>query len=441
MSELVSVARNRSVLELASDIDFWRELNPDFAVTDSEINPSHAPCELSASALESSIKEIREQGYFSLDRVLDQGEIDRMAGLVKRLVEMDWPAPFAAVYDDFWKIIQRCSRIAENILGPGYKVMPNFWVFHVPAHRSGSGWVPHRDRHWNETLKADRTPLTLRLWIPLTDATTSNGCIFVLPGNLDPDYPNNLSSDKVQNIQNARCLPAAAGSVLGWNEAILHWDSNSSEDNASPRISLAFTLQADVVAFESPLMEPLVLPSFSQRLGLIGQMIKRFESREPRPMTQDTWKLANKLSEQVAVTQCQCNSCAAKLEIAIDAEMSRKQPNLQRALIEATKLADLVTQERGAGNVNKASKIASKALAMLGFSEEVDFVEAVELNILGLDRTITPKEPTNGASPTPQSAFGRGPEVGSLTPLEPEAELEQILAILVKALGPQDPRR
>ncbi len=385
--------------------------------------------------------DIKEHGYIQLDNVLNKDEVARMAKLVQSLVDRDWPAPFAAVYDQFWQLLQRCGQPAAHIFGADYRLMPNFWVSHVLASSEGRGWTPHRDRPYVNTLKGDGLPLTMRLWVPLTDATTKNSCIGVVPADLDPDYPNDLKNKTVHNPQHAKILPAGAGSILAWNEALLHWGTSADEDAEHPRISMAFTVQANFSAFEGPLLDPLVTPGFKHRLGLIGHMLKRYENREPQPITKATWDVAMQLSGLCdPVGRCQCSTCFPHPEQALLVDSTDQPKSFYRALVEASRLADTVMHERGLGNISKADNLATIALDMLGLTADADFVEVIETQFLhALDPANVVKTAANesaaAASTTPVA--GAGPQSQKESDLSAEAELDQFLAVLVKALGPQ----
>ena len=63
-------------------------------------------------------------------------------------------------------------------------------------------------------------PKSVSVWVALSDATTLNGCIYILPADRDPSYRNdslNLREEKWANfIQNFRALPVNAGTAIIW---------------------------------------------------------------------------------------------------------------------------------------------------------------------------------------------------------------------------------
>lgn len=54
----------------------------------------------------------------------------------------------------------------------------------MPPSDQGAGWGPHRDRV-QPTLDEDNSPHSLTVWLPFTDATPLNGCMYVLPAHHD----------------------------------------------------------------------------------------------------------------------------------------------------------------------------------------------------------------------------------------------------------------
>ena len=172
-------------------------------------------------------------------------------------------------------------------MGRDYRALPDFWVL-ARTNENAAGWGPHRDR-CVPTLDPDNSPHTLTVWLPFTDATPLNGCMYVLPGTPHDDRFVGAAGTagqqhRPQSTQDIRALPATAGSMLAWNQAVLHWGSRGSRLGTGPRISAAFEFQrADRPAFNSPLLDPHRIPSFSERLGLIGKRVLRYRHMYPLP--------------------------------------------------------------------------------------------------------------------------------------------------------------
>ena len=120
------------------------------------------------------------------------------------------------------------------------------------------------------------------MWIPLTDATPLNSCIYLVPADRDPTYGTPEDRQWQHKHADVRALPAAAGSVLSWTQAVLHWGSSASARETLPRISVAFEFQSgQVPPMNDPLTRPNEIPGFDQRLALIGKQILQYRHMYP----------------------------------------------------------------------------------------------------------------------------------------------------------------
>ena len=123
--------------------------------------------------------------------------------------------------------------------------------------------------------------MSLSLWLPLTDVNEANGCMHVV------EYPatENLTGDAISDEELravATALPAAAGSVLGWPQDVVHFGGRYGAKAANARLSLSFEFQN--TSFD-PLAEPLLdtknLPSFEARLKLLNQQFQKYQHIDP----------------------------------------------------------------------------------------------------------------------------------------------------------------
>ncbi len=268
---------NSSFYDKATSPDFWLRLNPDLHIEGQDVRRPWEPVSIAVKELDDLKLDMVEEGYFSTKPLLDLEEVGLLADAVEVLWADHWPTVFAMVYDEFWQVYQRASGLLQHVLGPGYKQLANYWVYYVDNEKGSSGWAPHRDRAQMHTIRSDGVPNSMTIWIALTDATPLNGCMYVLPASFDPNYPHSPGAFAVPNVQDVRALPASAGSILSWNESLIHWGGRSSDKGSGPRISAACAFQrGDVDPYESPLLDPFVVPPFKVRLGLIGQQLYRF---------------------------------------------------------------------------------------------------------------------------------------------------------------------
>jgi hypothetical protein len=97
-------------------------------------------------------------------------------------------------------------------------------------------------------------------------------------------------------------LPAAVGSVLGWNNRLIHWGGRATELATCPRISIAAEfLHARTRPHRSELpVYGVTVPDFPTRLRVIGRAIQKYEKFEP--LMRRYRDLAAKLVEEVSST-------------------------------------------------------------------------------------------------------------------------------------------
>ncbi len=221
------------------------------------------------------------EGYFHLPPLAWQLPLDDMARAIVRLTEAGFVAPFCFMYDEFWLMFIKLNGLLRQLLGEDYWMLPNFWAWYIDPRAGQSGWRPHRDGG-HVSLLADRRPKSLSVWLPLTDATPLNGCMYVLPAHLDPTYGTPRDGQWSIQLQDVRALPGAAGSLFVWTQALLHWGSRSSPLASGPRISMSVEFQrGDIPPMSQPLISPLSLPSPGERLKLICRQVLQYQNMQP----------------------------------------------------------------------------------------------------------------------------------------------------------------
>ncbi|HTJ42063.1 MAG TPA: phytanoyl-CoA dioxygenase family protein [Kofleriaceae bacterium] len=205
--------------------------------------------------------ELAQQGYFELGPALPEDVIAR----ARRDVEAKREAAFED--DALWDVLDALWPIAREALDGDAALLPAWWAWCVaPGER---GWPPHRDSPANAFDHASKLA-RVTLWVPLADATTRNGCMFVVPANWDYEYLNPKARGAVAHEQFIRAVPARAGSILGWSHALLHWGGACAPET-SPRVSTSFEfIRADLAAPQK--YEPGWRPAPSERPALLEQM-------------------------------------------------------------------------------------------------------------------------------------------------------------------------
>ena len=257
------------------DPDFWRAFAPGLHVGDArsvEALQAIAPSPADMAAIRALVV---EEGYFQASNITWPMDVGVMADTVRALDSAGLPPVFAFLYDEFWMPFYMLQPVYAGLLGD-YMMLPDFWVWNVDPARGDAGWRPHRDKG-HSSLFPDGSPKSLTTWMPLSKATPLNGCMYIVPATQDPTY--NTPNDKEWKFEHAgiRALPAEAGDVFMWNQAVLHWGSRTSPRGGASRVSMAFEFQrADVAPFNQPLMAPLAFHDFGVRLRLIAKQILQY---------------------------------------------------------------------------------------------------------------------------------------------------------------------
>ncbi|MFO1012648.1 MAG: phytanoyl-CoA dioxygenase family protein [Caulobacteraceae bacterium] len=268
------------VSEIASP-DFWRRNFPALHISDRLQKWNQAGLPMTDESRNLYFARMMEEGYFQ-----DQSEAcDRIAPLLAEAVtickRLDIPPAFLFLFDEPWEMFYSLHPMISSFLGPNYKVLPDFWTWHVDPQAGEAGWRPHRDKG-RATLAPNGVPTTLTIWIPLTEATPQNGCMYILPANRDPVY--NTPNEKNWQVDMAaiRALPGKPGDFFCWNQAVLHWGSMTSRFAKGPRMSMALEFQrADIPAWNTPLMDPFTNHTFEDRLKLVGKQILQYKHMYP----------------------------------------------------------------------------------------------------------------------------------------------------------------
>lgn len=226
-------------------VEFWKELLPNFHICDRDYLHCN-PLYFSDDVLNEVKERMKQEGYLSIDPINWDIDIEQLAFGVKKLHDNKINPIYVTIYDEYWLLFQKLHNLISSIIGD-YKNRLRIWVWYIDPTKEQPGFTIHREYELVDTI--GELPKNLSLWIPLTDATTLNSCMFVVPANRDPKYLKHTPKEYTFKYEDIRALPIKAGGILGWNHSILHWGSRSSNRTNNPRISISAEFQSLDLAF------------------------------------------------------------------------------------------------------------------------------------------------------------------------------------------------
>lgn len=239
----------------------------------------------------------RRERYFETPQLLTSSTLAQLNAAIDAVTAAGWPALFALVGDLFWL----CPRIAAvrqlvtSRIGDGYQQIPHVWLHIVRKVDGAGGWLPHFDGF---------RPARVSVWLALTEATTTNGCMFLVPPNALPESFRTLkietlaTIDVMRAMHATRALPVPAGAAVGWDFDVFHWGGRAVNPDAERRsISMEFLGRAGTAdRDELPLLDLTgPLPPLDVRLKVIGIGLESYAKREP--LSQRFTALAGELTK------------------------------------------------------------------------------------------------------------------------------------------------
>lgn len=258
---------------------YWRELIPELGIG-AYRRPD--PCLITPECLAAVSDDLQQRGYFVLPPLLAE-ECRPIAEAIGRLAARGIPPVLIWIYDAPWMLFARMNGFLKYFLGEGVRLLPHFWAWHVTADQTFSasretGWPMHRDCSVPTVI--DGIIMSLSLWIGLSDARVENGCMHVLPLDVERRLGRNARTPEELPDGAAVALAVPAGTVMGWRQDVLHWGGRARV--VQPRISLSLEYQNPAFApLAQPLLDPLVPPSFDERLGLIADQFAKYRHMQP----------------------------------------------------------------------------------------------------------------------------------------------------------------
>jgi hypothetical protein len=277
----------------AGDPAYWQSLLPRHPDVSAGLGRPFVTNPVTPGPIDALLRQYDESGYFASDPIVPAESIALLLKCVEAVRRAGWPPVFSFVYDPFWQIARLpvLRTFLTEVLGPGYRQIPHVWTYYIGRRRRSTGWQPHIDGF--ALADGSISPGRVSVWIPLTDATLENGCMYVVPRDfVPPDASREWSRLDILDaalvralLQGSRALPAGAGSILGWDFDIIHWGSTCTGAGHS-RISIAMEfISAEQVPVEHELsLIPLDadLPGFGERLRAVAAGILTYARFEPR---------------------------------------------------------------------------------------------------------------------------------------------------------------
>ena len=265
--------------------DFWRQLNPHLTLTSTPFRADGSNFVFEKSDLSKAAQQIRLDGYLQSRPSIPLQRCQDLSQGVHQIIAAGYHPNYITLYDEYWQTLQGIVPLLEPILGPHCYPLGDYWTWCISPQTAGAGWAPHRDYQFKTpTLHEDGRPKIVTVWLPLTEATTLNGCMYLVPMQWDPNLPDHPERYAFRDLQDIRALPAQAGSVLAWNQYVMHWGSRCSLFAEAPRISTG-------IYFQSAEVEPYVLKPvdfchslpFERRLGFIASNMLNYHQYHHYP--------------------------------------------------------------------------------------------------------------------------------------------------------------
>ncbi len=279
---------------------YWQEFaEGKFHISDSPKAINIEQFKPSNEALAANKELFKLEGYTHFNQAFNM-DLRPYLKLLQKMFDSDIPPVFAFVYDEFWEFQARLQFMVESFLGKDSKLMPTVWIWYVDASKEKailkeddkelatrslySGFYgPHRDKG-KRGLNPDGSPKILSFWLPLTEASPLNSCIYLVPANRDPTYNTDEENSWLFKRADIRALPAKPGDILFWNEAVLHWGSRPAPGrDLPPRISIGFEYISKDCLEHCTHFDINVLPNFKTRLEIIALQFKLYMTSEGFP--------------------------------------------------------------------------------------------------------------------------------------------------------------
>lgn len=208
---------------------------------------------------------LQSRGYFQIgqSQFASKNHSEVMQCLARGVMELmkyGYSPLFLLMYNESWMIASIIQRFMRPACGGINSSIGDFYIFAVlsesemlvntlkiDSYQSKyTPGPPHRDRPTAGPSSFDGTaPCYCSVWLALTDATTHNSCLYVVPIEKDNGYylsgdPTSVSPSSHVSIrlEDSIAKPLRAGAMLAFSHRLLHWGS-SIEKEPEPSDTLA----------------------------------------------------------------------------------------------------------------------------------------------------------------------------------------------------------
>lgn len=249
---------------------FWAELVPELSVTDLPWDPEREP-----HAVSDQLESYKSTGIAAFESVLPEADTRALASCLDVLTERGIPTPFLFIFDETWRCYQQLDHLISQLMGPDYLLGGDLWAWSLDPIAGAHGWTPHVDSMFKvPDLHESGDPNYASLWISLTDADESNGCIRAVPR----DALDVVVTPTTPNLKDlAQSLEVPEGSMLSWAPDIVHWGGAVDESAGFGRKSFAvFAQRGDMPALTWDMVKIGEAIPFNYRLGIISRQLLRY---------------------------------------------------------------------------------------------------------------------------------------------------------------------
>ena len=243
---------------------------------------------------------------------------------------------WSLVFDNYWVLARRVEKIVQSISGKENRLNFDALVWRVrnvneEDEKRGesnntatmTAFTPHRDRQPKDTRKSfreDESPKYCTIWIPLTNATCENSCLYVIPRKCDEGYTEGDDDTDLEKTPLEKCLkdkkayqnitacPVDVGEAVVFTHRTIHWGSKPRDNyQGEPRVNVSFGFSDD--SFEKAYLknrngvkvtedadDVQSLPTLKERLVLIASQMIVYHERFP-PKNFKALKLLKKIHD------------------------------------------------------------------------------------------------------------------------------------------------